>query len=155
MSATKLTPKQAAEKRKKLFFKTTKLSTLLQIAVDDVCRSERSKKYKIEMHDWHNPDGMGRCSVCAAGAVMSRTLRCPVTRSFVPSSYTDGAIIKRLHAIDDLRQGYIARAAREIGLGWEIAACPPIVKVTKYHDNKILWYSDMENLIALLKKNGL
>lgn len=44
-----LTSTQIAAKREKKFLATNKLSVLLQIAVEDVRRSERSKLYRVDM----------------------------------------------------------------------------------------------------------
>jgi len=47
-----------------------KLSDIILIALEDLRKVERSKKYKVYMGVWHSPNGV--CSVCFAGAVMSQ-----------------------------------------------------------------------------------
>ncbi len=64
------------QKRQRLFERTKKLSVLLRIAYEDMYWVEKNSNYTVDMYHWHDAKSYsGPCVVCAAGAVMSRTLR--------------------------------------------------------------------------------
>ena len=50
-----------------------KLSDCLELALGDLEKCERSKRYRIDMIEWHNPVAE-TCYVCLAGSVIARAL---------------------------------------------------------------------------------
>ena len=83
-------------------------SELLTLALDDLNKIERSKKYKVHMGRWHEPYSNGDtvCHVCLAGAVMARRggLSPEEEQLLIRSIWeTD----KKLDALDDFRGGHM------------------------------------------------
>ena len=99
-------------------------SALLRLAVNDLVKVERSKRYEVAMGDWHT----GQCSddvchVCLAGSVLAKSLNIPKDADFggvgwiyLPHGrYTE----LRLKALDSFRQGNIMYALRTLGSWYE------------------------------------
>jgi len=51
-----------------------KLSALIWLALGDLVKVEKDKRYQVNMTSWHKPE-FGRCNVCFAGSVMAKTLK--------------------------------------------------------------------------------
>ena len=160
-----------------------KLSALLQIALTDLEKVEKNKRYQINMGDWHYQEQKaGRrvvkpCSVCMAGSVLAMSLDIKPTetvefwnrdtgngngvwtRNGATKQAYPRSVEKKLYAINNLREGDIVAAAKNVGL--EIPAdCPQQMPVYNYNyigtdAEKIEFKADMAKLIYLLKAHGL
>jgi len=94
------------------------LSDLIDVAIADLKKCEKSKHYKIDMRDWHMSDIDAICSVCLAGSVMAQT--CNVSRMGNHEPYEFGEDIERkLLALDEIRAGCIYDAFLTIGFSKE------------------------------------
>ena len=108
-----------------------KLSDLLELAVKDAKRAERSKKYVLDMYKFHAPKGEplqgcdcedcrdarekpNRCRVCMAGAVIAFELGGPPDQFALRRGFPD--LEGKLLAIDSMRRGAFGEAKRRAGL---------------------------------------
>lgn len=92
-----------------------KLSDLILVALRDLARVERSRKYRVDMNVWHDrdPSDPKTCVVCLAGAVMAKTCGVAQHESARPSYFSD-RICNRLRALDHLRTGDVFGAVYEL-----------------------------------------
>lgn len=94
---------------------TTKPSQLIHLALKDLTKVEKSKKYVVNMARWHLPQTKwlkngpvptGKCEVCLAGAVMAKSLNSPADENFGPSDF--GRVLSgKLQSLNMFRTGYV------------------------------------------------
>lgn len=91
------------------------MSGLLRLAVTDARKLQKTKGYKLDMRVFVAKPAKV-CRVCMAGAVMVRELGMrPPPRFADPEDSADRATEQALYAIDNMRLGEFAEAARELG----------------------------------------
>lgn len=123
-------------------------SKLIYIALADLAKAEKSKKYMVIMGIWHWPT-IDWCAVCFAGSVMAFSLNADPTDSLGPSSMP--ANYDQLLAINFLRVGGVFHAYRQLGLqGADLNT-----NIRPYKDNPDGFRRDMKNLAAKLEREGL
>lgn len=139
-----------------------KLSDCVKVALADLAKIEKLKKsYIIAMESsFHDPMGSfgnkaNKCVVCFAGAVMSQTLNTPLEDDVAPQNFSNYNG-KRLHALDNLRQGSISSAIQEVyGIDNILPKYTDFnVSVKSYSEDKSKFKSDMKNVEKLLRKLG-
>jgi len=134
-----------------------KMSALITIALADLAKVERSKKYEVIMGTWHDPSRFGDrvCAVCLAGAVMAKTLGADPSLQIYPERFPENE--SALCALDELREGDALSAAIKLGLGVgaERKACRLSRHVAPYRDNPKKFRADMRKLARELKTVGL
>ena len=84
-------------------------SAVLAIALKDLTKVERSKKYQVDMEIWHDP-GIIRnvCVVCFAGGVMAKTLNIDPKEDAMPGfGVANVADTRRLCMLNAMRNGDI------------------------------------------------
>lgn len=102
----------------------SKPSELIRVALKDLRKAERSKKYVIDMGTWHEPHGdwefnpdkgydeyvpNGKCTVCLAGSVIAGTLGVSPKKDAEPLDF--GAKTRAaLRALNYFREGSIDSA---------------------------------------------
>lgn len=94
-----------------------KPSSLILVALADLAKVEKSRKYQVDMGIWHEPGSIARgnrCQVCLAGAVMARSLGADPKASFDPSSFPLES--DKLSALDCFRTGAIRAGLACFGL---------------------------------------
>lgn len=92
-----------------------KMSALIRIALADLRKIERSKRYGVDMNSWHTPlYGKGRCLVCFAGSVMAKTLSTSPYADTHPAHF--GPDEGKLRALDALRLGKVLVASGFLGI---------------------------------------
>lgn len=138
-----------------------KMSALIMLALGDLMKVERSKRYTVNMGIWHEPHGeepseqtpTGPCSVCFAGSVMAKTLDAPITNTRFPENFSNHNNAA-LYALNSLRQGQVDSAAAHLGKSWRRYSrfCRHI---TRYDQSPKLFRSDMRRLAHDLAKAGL
>ena len=144
------------------------LHGLLTVALDDLKKVERSKRYDVDMGVWHCPDDLtGGCSVCAAGAVMAKTLGLGRGVATTPGlllddGLTDEDTCNKLRAINKLRGGepslawdYLkGREPWDLGAGdnpyVNLDRCVPLYEVDRRG-----WWRAMRKLQRDLEEAGL
>lgn len=77
-----------------------KLSDVIMVALEDLVKAERSKRYKVNMDHWHAPNG--KCSVCFAGAVMAKCDGVRPSEYIGPSDFS-GRSERALRALNFVR----------------------------------------------------
>ncbi len=130
-----------------------KPSELIKVALEDLKKVERSKKYEVNMGDWHEPNGV--CSVCFAGAVMVKTLDCNYKKSFESHDFKRNIYIK-LEALDGFRRGWIRMALADMHISPN--RYPGLinnVSVVNYKDSPLQFKRDMRGIVMMLEKAGL
>jgi len=137
-----------------------KLSELLQLALDDLRKSEADDKVVVDMSYWLRDRELYeetegdlaapvQCVVCMAGSVMIHTLKAIRHITSYPRDYnykTSG----RLRAIDQLRVGNVAAAASLVGADTTIS----MRDITCYHEDRAAFVADIEQLIQELREDG-
>lgn len=91
-----------------------RMSDLIEVALRDVRACAMDPRYVMNMGAWHDPTGDGRCEVCAAGAVMAKTLGADPDRPMFP--YQCGEERAKLDAICILAMGTVGHAAKAMGI---------------------------------------
>lgn len=132
-----------------------KPSQLIRVALRDLEKCERSKKYKIDMDMWYSPNGV--CKVCLAGAVLAQTLKFKSSEHL--SLYGNDCGLSddtrnKMSAIDGFRCGGIQYGLSEIGRKCG-PRLPNTMAVEDYHFNKAAFKRDMRKMAAMLAKEGL
>lgn len=92
-----------------------KPSDLLELALNDAKRLNRSRRYQMDPGEYHQRARRrkdGKCGVCLAGEVMARTLKAPIRADCAPNSMAaDERMLRgKLQAIDFARKGEVADA---------------------------------------------
>ncbi len=128
-----------------------KLSELIRLALADLLKVERDKRYVVNMGVWHIPNGV--CQVCMAGAVIAKTLG-------INYMVDDGAVAGEEYwpqyaALNDIRLGDIDDALQWSGERAASYGLPHTVGVTCYETNRLQWRRDMFKITRMLEKEGL
>lgn len=130
-----------------------KPSELIRLALKDLSKCERSKRYEVDMEKWHSPEA-GRCLVCLAGAVMANTLRVSPEVKTTPSRLCiSGSGNNKLLALDYFRKGHILCGLESIGIDYR--ALPAAVVVTQYWIDPKAFKRDMRRMATMLEQAGL
>lgn len=135
-------------------------SELIRLALKDLAAVERSKKYVVNMGDWHTPvyGCMGtpdKCAVCLAGAVMVKErLATDPTIEAGPWNYAKEEFA--LSALNEFRCGHIGMALRFLGLPGTIykQGCE-FTLITDYAIDPKKFRADMRQLAKDLEAEGL
>lgn len=128
-----------------------KPSELIELALADLIKCERSPRYVIEMSDFHYPrDGV--CEVCLAGAVMAQHLEVPQDEIGDPDGYGE-----RVHGIiwslDQFRLGDVAGAFSY--LGYSRARGEKFDRrITRHHVSSGKFKREMRQLARDLRAGG-
>ncbi len=136
-------------------------SKLIEIALIDLAKVERSKKYTVNMEFLHEhilESSMmkSECLVCLAGAVLVKTVKIPFKADYVGFGQLRDAGIKEapaLDALDDFRVGFVHNGLERLGInfmGYGLSR-----SITPYDISKNQFRADMVKLMEDLKAVGL
>lgn len=96
------------------------MSKLIVLALNDLKKVERSRRYRVDMAIFHAPTMFTgtlaaplKCTVCFAGAVMAARLGAPRDEELYPDDFKGNAA--QLQALDHLRRGRVGLAAESLG----------------------------------------
>lgn len=128
--------------------KIKKPSKLIRIALGDLVKAERSKKYRVDMRKWHKPNG--QCAVCFAGSVMAFSLKADRLSHLCDTDFRSRL---QLDALDDLRMGRVDEALD--GLNPRKRTFEYNRLIVKYKSNPKLFKSQMRKLARDLEKDNL
>lgn len=131
-------------------------SELIESAMGDLERVENDARYVIDMTKWHEPNQRtGLCSVCLAGAVMSRKFgpNSEVLMFGLDGETFDNSTLAKLLALDYFRNGSVA--AGLVTMGFEDNVSQARRKVTPYETNPVYFREDMRDLVKYLRNHGL
>lgn len=129
-----------------------KPSALIRLALRDLEKCERSKKFTIDMSTWFEPNGT--CRVCLAGSVMAQSLKCSTAHELVPcmTDIGDRDLCDKLDALNEFRCGAVADAL-------DVMEAEPAsfssFEVCPYESSGTKFKRDMLKLATLLAKEGL
>ena len=129
-------------------------SELIRLALADLEKVERQRKYVVDMAVWHSPESK-RCVVCLAGSVIAKSLGGAIGDELGPASF-DEATEKKLCALDHYRDGEVYAATVKLGREWpENEQLREIVDITEYSEDPDQFHADMHRLADDLEKAGL
>lgn len=149
------------EKRQQEFLACTKLWRLLEIALEDLVKAEKSPKCEVNMTTWLSERANGKCAVCLAGSVMRMEFSATTNSDFerVLEAHGDwgSSLGNRLDALNELRRGDVWSASEMIGHP------PATLRVAReldrhiadYHQHRKLWWEEIKQLLADLKREDL
>lgn len=131
-----------------------KLSALILLALDDLKKAERSKKYKIDMGGWHHPNS--HCSVCFAGAVIAFSLGADPKKRIDPYDF-DTDTRHKLLALNSARCGFFNQGAMYVGgnNNTQDKAYQFNTSIPDYHEDRKGFRSAMRKAALALKKAKL
>lgn len=123
-----------------------KSSKLLLLALRDLELIERDPNYKVNMTIFHSLaySADTKCSVCLAGSVMAKTLKCPKVLSFNPELYPSH-IRDKLYLLEGMRSGIFKQLGfNEIDFDIRDAS----------YDDRQLWKQHMYDMVSILEAEG-
>ena len=140
-----------------------KLSDLLELALSDLEKCHKDKRYKLNMDTWHAKNNFNNeklCRVCMAGAVMAKTLNVGIDEiRNLDSFYFETR--DKIMAIDELRQGLFLSACDSLSIPYKGFSNKDIVPLSLYKDsgsliekNPIFFKNVYKKFIKNLRKEG-
>lgn len=129
-----------------------KPSGLIRLAIVNVKKVRRRKRYVVDMGIYHEPMG-GKCHVCFAGAVMAGTLGASPTQ-YVTTYHWGLTWRYALQALNCFRLGRVYEGLNCLGLGIP-DGLPMTMAVTHHDDDPEQFLADMEAMAATLEGAGL
>ena len=136
----------AAKKQVKL---PEKPSALIRLALRDLEKVERSRRYVVDMSVYHVPNG--HCRVCFAGSVMAYTLK--VARDFNSVATYQLPERGKMNALDCARRGDVGSMFEYLGRSMP-KKIEPYFDVRPYDEDKKGFKRDMRKLAATLARAG-
>ena len=115
---------------------------MLSLSLDDLELVDKDPNYEINMRIWHKRvKGKKQCVVCLVGSVLAKTFN--VDRTYTAHDDTiDPKILKKLYAINYIRQGKLSMALQYLDLTKEQKAVDEITNIAvanKDNDDDILF----------------
>jgi hypothetical protein len=137
-----------------------KQSALIRVALKDLRSIEQDPRYTINMYAWMVPGEAGKpCSVCFAGSVMARRFKLVPDASIeslhdLTKVFEDDAdTLRKLRALDRLRQGELEGAFKVMGLELPFVFAT-VVPITSYEESAAGFRRDMNALADSLEVLG-
>ena len=131
-----------------------KPSELLTLALADLAKVERSKRYEVNMGAWHLPINKNLCQVCLGGSVLAKSLDYPFNKRLM-SNLISTSIRYKLFALNALRVGLVGEALEVLGYPEDICNSVRNVIDISYSDDKKAWRKAMRGIVRDLKKLDL
>ena len=124
-----------------------KLSELLNVALKDLKKCERSKKYEVYMMAWHLPNSdKGTCMVCLAGSVMAKEFKLSPSECAAWSDIKDDKVKSKIVALSDIAFGVSVN--RTVRLAKDNVKAPFV----EYRKDSKKWWKYMRELLRNIKK---
>ena len=125
---------------------------LLELALNDLRKAERSKKYVVDMNHWYKPNSV--CRVCLAGSVMAFSLsvvpdKDAPDREIVPSDLGE-AWDMALLGLDSMRFGSFHCVPGVAGELAELAYCK--AGNPTYEKDRPKWLRTIRKCVRILKE---
>ena len=137
-----------------------KPSELILVALKDLIKCERSKKYKVDMTIWHQkewPDAPA-CSVCLGGSVMAKSFDANPNEVLEPYNMKHLRVSDRrkLKALDHFRRGNIWCGLESMRLPLKrLYKIDSHMDVQFYSESPTKFKADMRKMAKYLKSKGL
>ena len=140
-------------------------SELVWVAIEDTKKILKDQHYKLDLRKWHAYDkDDGRCTVCFAGAVMSKSLGLSPEMDAIPSSFGDSNA-RKLSALESFRSGKLYDGCIIMGIDEDkLGYIPRRAFITcievdspgeRFDKSAKQFLSDMEMVAAVLELNDL
>lgn len=143
-----------------------KLSDLMEVALKDLAKAERSAFYNAEMGSWHQPQynrgDVVSCDVCFAGSVIAFTLHADKDSQMAPSMFSRD-LHGKLIALNSVRNGGYGSAAYSMGfsvrrqkkIAAHVLASPALAhRPVSYHRDRKVFKEDIRAAIRALRGIG-
>ena len=133
-------------------------SDLIEMALADLRKVERSRLYTVNMATWHTPANR-RCHVCLAGSVMAMTLGASPKDEVDYTEYGE-EVSRKLDALNDFRRGRVGEGLLTMGFRDHPMACeffemPVNGYSTRTWGRRGRFHADMQMIAVHLRENGL
>lgn len=135
-------------------------SALIRLALQDLEACEKDARYYIHMGWWHSPSATDNsveksgCAVCAAGAIMARTLGCSPDQDLLPDGF-DQEVRDALLAVDSLRVGDTRWAFEYLGIDVDFEEVGLLgFEITDYSQDPDQFKADMREYAQHLESRG-
>lgn len=125
-------------------------SDLIELALADLVKCERSKKYIIEMDNWYVPHDTGPCEICLAGAVMAMSLG-DGQKELQPTDFPKNS--NKLLALNYFRQGDVTYGGQGLNIS-SLKLKEFDRDITEYYDNPGMFKREMRKLARDLRAAG-
>lgn len=122
-------------------------SALIRLAIQDLCKAEKSPKYKVDMDHWFIRRENAPCKVCLAGSVVAFSLNAAFEDIWALEEHL------AFYALDVFRKGNIGEAFYWLGFKLPYHFKEK-VEITPYDVNPRKFKSDMRSLASALAKEG-
>lgn len=99
---------------KKFNERSKTLSGLVGLAIEDIKKVRKDKKYAFSMTAWHFPR-YKECSVCVAGSVIAGTLKADPDDYVIPEDYCE-TVKNKLYILQLIRTGHLDSDSRCLDL---------------------------------------
>ena len=120
---------------------------LLELALNDLRKAERSKKYEVDMGQWHVPNSV--CKVCLAGAVMAFSLDANQSEEVDPGDFDDGWD-EALSELDSMRCGHFWGVGQM--LYDRLSQVYGDADRPGYGNDRLKWFRTMRKCVRILKE---
>lgn len=132
----------------------TKPSALLELALGDLRLCEQNPDFHIDMETWYDDRLKECCCVCLGGAVIAQRLPVPecdfINGDLLP--FPDD-IRGQLRALNAFRLGKVSAAFVFLDRP-RPSQLPPEIAVVPYGEDPGMWWTQMLELVNLLKDAG-
>ena len=143
-----------------------KPSALLRLALDDLAKVERDKRFVVNMNEWFKSNG--HCQVCMAGSVMAKTLGVPIGERI--STWENRTcnldhfpvkVYNKFLALNEFRQYCFMYALEYLGVPDKKIklACAALQALgmprIEYEDDRTAFKRNMRRVASVLEKHGL
>jgi len=141
-------------------------SDLIMDGLDDLELIEKSKKYEVNMNEWHDI-GEDVCQVCFAGGIIANRLVSDHLKHVEPH-YFKASISNKLYSLDNFREGAVFMGFDKLNIketfydadfenddDYNIHCnLPDYVTITPYEENKKKFKKEMRELACSLQMLG-
>lgn len=144
-------------------FKMLPLSGVLEVALADLTKVRRSKKYTPNFYVWHDEvsndkTGATTCHVCLAGSVMAKTFNSPIKGVLFPFSLGElhgDRVEEALLALNYFRMGDLKGAIKALHQDISLVNMPTARRYRNTPNDWTSFYKNTRGIIKWLKSVGI
>lgn len=130
-----------------------KLSELLEVALTDLKKCERSTKYRVSMLHWHTPVPEGNaCWVCLAGSVMAKEFKLSPKDFATFAHVTNEGVQNKITLLSNLALRTYSDSADNDSLISRVAAETVKERYVSYRQNSKAWWRYMRAMLRKIKE---
>lgn len=128
-----------------------KMSDLLELALGDLERIEKTPGYRVDMNQWVTEAG-DKCFVCLAGSVLAT--RFGLRNVHAVCDFPSEAVMFKMKALNWLRLGDARQAAIDLGIPYSPVLRQLCRYVTPYDLNRDKFFDEQRGFVADLRAAG-